>query len=196
MKDEIKGMLEESIGVKKKAVHNLLNEIEKAISIIVECYKKKKKILIIGNGGSAADAQHFAAEMMNRFKTDREPLPALSLSTDSSVLTSIGNDAGFSRLFEKQINALANEGDIVIAITTSDAATGEGHSSNIGNALLAARKKKCVIIGLCSEKSKKIAEIADLAIKVPSQNTPRIQESHITILHIIAELVEKEIFKN
>ena len=189
--------IKSNIETKKKILKDkgILAEIEKIADEIVKAFNNDKKVLLCGNGGSAADAQHIAGEMVNRFKIDRNPLPAISLVTDTSVLTSIANDSGYDYVFSKQIEALGKRGDIAIAITTSDIELKKGgHSANIAQALLAAKKKGMIRIGFLSEKSKEVLELVDLAIQVPSNDTPRIQESHILIAHIICEIVEKRIF--
>ncbi|MHC2995233.1 MAG: SIS domain-containing protein [Candidatus Atribacteria bacterium] len=199
MKKQIQELIKESIQTKETLLKdkNTLLGIEKAINLIVATIKNHKKIVIFGNGGSAADAQHFACELVNKFKMERSPLPAISLVTDTSILSSISNDVGYDYVFSKQIEALGEKGDIAIAITTSDVERKKGgHSANIANGLIVARKKGLIAIGLLSDKSKKVLEIVDLPIKVPSKNTPRIQEVHITIIHIICEMVEKLLFKD
>ncbi len=199
MRKEIKKLIEESIQTKQKLVKNknVFFKIEKVIDLIVKAFKNQKKILIFGNGGSAADAQHFAAELVNRFKIERNPLSAISLVTDTSILSSIANDSGYDCIFSKQIEALGKKGDIAIAITTSDIEMKKGgHSSNIANGLITAKKRGLITVGLVSEKSKEILKLLDLHIKIPSKNTPRIQEGHILIIHIICEITEKILFKN
>lgn len=197
MRQNIQNLIKESIQVKQALLEDeeILFSIEKAINLIINALKNQNKILIFGNGGSAADAQHFAAEMVNRFKIERKSLPAISLVTDTSILTSIANDIGYDQIFSKQIEALGTQGDIAIAITTSDVEE-RGHSANIANGLICARKKGLTTIGLLSSNSKKVLEMLDLSIKAPCENTPRIQEVHITIIHIICEIVEKLLFEN
>lgn len=188
----IEDIIKESIEVKKNLISQIKN-IEKATEAIYSCFYGRNKLLIFGNGGSAADAQHIAAEFVNKFKIDREPLPALALTTDSSILSSISNDAGFNYVFEKQIKALGNKGDIALVLTTSDISYEEhAHSSNLYFALKYAKQKEIKTIGLVSEKSKEILKYLDIAISIPSKNTPRIQEGHMLAYHIICELVEKE----
>jgi D-sedoheptulose 7-phosphate isomerase len=146
------------------------------------------KVLAFGNGGSAADAQHLAAELVNRFRLDRPPLAALALTTDSSVLTSIGNDFGFEQVFEKQLRALARRGDVVVGITTS------GRSPNVVRGLRAARELGCTCIGLTGEDPGVLSELCDAAFTVPSAETPRIQECHIAWVHAYCGLVERLLF--
>lgn len=197
MKEEIKSIIKESVSV-KHALHDLpevIDVIEHATKTIIEALQNGKKMLIFGNGGSAADAQHFAAEFINRFKIDRAPLPAISLVTDTSVLTSIANDFGYDYVFSKQIEALGESGDVAIAITTSDIELKQGgHSVNIANGLVSAKNKGLITVGLVSDKSQKILGLLDIAIKIPSKNTPRIQESHILVIHIISEIIEEVLY--
>jgi D-sedoheptulose 7-phosphate isomerase len=147
-----------------------------------------KKIMIMGNGGSAADAQHMAAEFVNRFKIERAPLPALSLCTDSSILTSIGNDYSFDQIFEKQVLALGLPGDLLIGISTS------GHSPNILLALKAAREKGITTAALTGNQGGKMIDWSDHVLIVPSSDTPAIQETHILAIHLICDLVDTFLF--
>ena len=190
MEKIVKDILNESIRVKKKIVDDpsLLSQINQISSIIIEAYRKKNKVILFGNGGSAADAQHIAGEFVNRLHLEREALPAIALTTDSSVLTSIANDYDYSRIFARQVEALAKEGDVVIGISTS------GSSSNVIEAVKTAKEKGAKTVGFTGNKGRKLAELVDFVISVPSDETPRIQESHITILHIICCLVERELF--
>lgn len=166
----------------------LINEsIVQAAKTCLCAYQKGHKILIAGNGGSAADAQHIAAEFVSRFEFDRPGLPALALTTDTSILTAIGNDYGFERLFSRQIEANGTPGDIFIGISTS------GNSPNILSALTSAKERGLITIGLAGAAGK-IQSACDICISVPSSHTPRIQESHILIGHIICAYVEKELF--
>lgn len=195
MKEFIINNLEESAKVKLESTKVLIEDIQKAVELIIECFKSGNKVLIFGNGGSAADAQHIAGEFINKFRIDRKPLPAISLVTDTSVLSSISNDSSYSHVFEKQINALGKKGDVVLAITTSDFSNEiNGHSSNIYFGLKAARELGLATIGLVSIKSKKILDYLDVSIKVPATDTPRIQETHLAVEHIICDLVEQKLF--
>ena len=186
----IKQILSESIKVKNKILDDpsLLDQIEKISSIIIEAYKRKKKVILFGNGGSAADAQHVAGELVNKLQLEREALAAIALTTDSSVLTSIANDYDYSRVFARQVEAWAKEGDVVIGISTS------GNSANVMEAVKVAKEKGAKTVGLTGRSGGKLAKLVDLAVRVPSDETPRIQESHITILHIICYLVERGLF--
>lgn len=159
-----------------------------AAQFIAEAFKKGNKLLIFGNGGSAADAQHLAAEFVNRLIIERPPLPALALTTDTSIMTSIGNDYDFSLVFSKQIKALGTEGDIILAISTS------GDSPNVLKALKVARDMGLKTIGLTGKGGGKMARMVDILLNVESDSTPRIQEVHITAGHIICELVDCILF--
>jgi D-sedoheptulose 7-phosphate isomerase len=147
-----------------------------------------RKLLVMGNGGSAADSQHFVAEIVGRFKMERRALPAVALSTDTSILTAIGNDYGFDAIFSRQVEALAAPGDCVIGISTS------GNSPNVLKALTAARERGCRTVGLLGRDGGSIKAVCDLALVVPTMNTPRVQEGHIAIIHIICDLMEKKLF--
>ncbi len=162
----------------------LVADIEKASKIIIETLINHKKILLCGNGGSAGDAQHIAAELTGRYKIERKGLAAIALTTDSSALTAIGNDYGFERIFDRQVEALANEGDLLIGISTS------GNSQNVINAFRIAREFKCNTIGLSGRAGGKFNSECDVNIIVPSDNTPRIQEMHILIGHTICQVID------
>lgn len=192
MEKIVKEILNESIRVKNKIVDDpsLLSQISKISSVIIEAYRKKNKVILFGNGGSAADAQHVAGELVNRLQMEREALPAIALTTDSSVLTSIANDYDYSRIFARQMEAFAREGDVAIGISTS------GSSPNVIEAVKVAKEKGAKTVGFTGTKGGKLAELVDFVIRVPSDETPRVQESHITILHIICCLVERELFEN
>lgn len=164
----------------------LSNEIVKAIDIIVKSIKNGNKIIIFGNGGSAADAQHIAAEFIGRYLKERKSLPALALTTDSSIITAIGNDYNFNQIFSRQAESLIKKGDVVIAISTS------GNSKNVLNGMKTGKKNGATIISLTGKNGKKMKSLSDLFLAVQSKSTPRIQESHRTIIHIICEFVEKE----
>ena len=190
MEKIVKDIFNESIRVKKKIVDDpsLLSQINQISALIVGSYRRKKKVILFGNGGSAADAQHIAGELVNRLYLEREALAAIALTTDSSVLTSIANDYDYSRIFARQVEALAKEGDVVIGISTS------GSSSNVIEAVKTAKEKRAKTVGFTGNQGGKLAELADFVISVPSGDTPRVQENHIIILHIICCLVERELF--
>lgn len=156
-----------------------------AVKKIISCYKKNKKFIIFGNGGSASDAQHFAAELVGRFKRERRALNAIALSTNTSVITALGNDYSFDIIFSRQIEAIAQKGDVVLGISTS------GNSENIIRGMKSAKKMGCVTIGLTGLSGGKMKHCVDYCICVPSEDTPRIQELHITIIHIICDLIEE-----
>lgn len=175
----------------KKAIYensNILNTIQKVSEKAVEVYRSGNKTLIAGNGGSAADAQHIAGEFVSRFYFDRPGLPSIALTTDTSILTAIGNDYGYENIFARQVQANGIKGDMFIGISTS------GNSKNIIEALNVCKLKGIFTVGLSGEKGGLIADLCDYCIKVPSDETPRIQESHILIGHIICAVVEQELF--
>lgn len=171
-------------------LHNLTNDVAIASKICIDCLKKGGKILICGNGGSAADAQHIAAELVGRFKETRKGLFAIALTTDSSILTSVGNDFGYTHVFERQVEALAKKGDVLIGMSTS------GKSSNVNNALKLALKLSCKTIGLSGKDGGDMSKICNINLIVPSNDTPRIQEMHIIIGHIICRLIDQEFSSN
>jgi len=188
-REKIIDMFEESIEVKKQIINSeLIDEIDMAAKVIINSYKNGGKVLICGNGGSAADSQHVAGELINKFRIDRKPLGAIALSTDTSVLTSIGNDFSFDDVFKKQVQGNGKEGDVLIGISTS------GNSKNVIAAIDMAKRIGMKTITLTGSSGGKLNGMADICLKVPSNDTPRIQESHITILHIICDLVEQELF--
>lgn len=184
----VKKMIQESIELKEK-VKDLAPEIEKAANLIVQTYKNNKKVLIAGNGGSAADSQHVAGELVGRFKQERKALPCIALTTDSSILTAWSNDYSFDTIFSRQIEALGQENDIFVAISTS------GNSKNLIEAIKEAKKQGLKTITLLGKDGGLMKDQGDINLIVPSNNTPRVQESHIMILHIICELVEKGVFQ-
>ncbi|MBI4752757.1 D-sedoheptulose 7-phosphate isomerase [Candidatus Desantisbacteria bacterium] len=177
--------IQESIEVKNNIP---IKDVSDAARLIINAYKQHKKVLICGNGGSAADAQHMAGELIGRFKMEREALGAIALTTDTSILTAIGNDYGFEDIFSRQIEALAEPDDVVIGISTS------GNSPNVLKGITLAKAKGAMIIGLTGKDGGKLRDLVDVCIAVPSSNTPRIQEGHITIIHIICLLVEQSLF--
>lgn len=182
------GLIEKGIVQHLEVFQNLLqnetSSIENCGNLIVKAIKNGKKILLCGNGGSAGDAQHIATELVGRYEKDRKAIAAIALTTDTSALTAIGNDYGFERIFSRQIEAIANEGDILIGISTS------GKSPNVLAAVMSARKIGCQTIGLTGIKGKKLASLCDESVLVPSDRTSRIQEAHIMIGHLWCEMVE------
>jgi len=189
VKTKINDILSES----SKTINDMIDKCSKPINetakILSQCILNNGKILICGNGGSAADSQHFAAEIVGRFYFNRQALPAIALTTDSSILTAIANDFGYERVFARQVEALATSLDVVIGITTS------GNSKNIIEALIAAKNNKSQTIAMTGANEGLIHKYADLSIKIPSSNTPRIQEGHITAIHILCELIEENCCK-
>jgi len=185
---DIYGFLQETITAMKLLAEKEMPSIEKLADAIRETYVNRKKILVFGNGGSASDAQHFVGELVGRFKRERAGLPAISLNSDTTILTAISNDYGYPSVFERQVEALASPGDLVIGITTS------GNSENVVRAIAKAKEMCIRTACLTGGSGGKVAVLADLAIKVPSDNTPRIQECHTAIIHVVCELLEKELY--
>lgn len=179
----------ESARLQEIISQSLVAEIDQFAMTIVEGLKNGNKLLIMGNGGSAADAQHMAGELVGRFKGERAPLAAIALTTDTSVITCLGNDYGFDKVFLRQIEALAQPGDAVLAITTS------GQSENIVQGIIMAKKKGALTLGLLGKDGGKVKELLDKAIVVPSNNTQRIQEAHLVIEHILCELIDRRFSK-
>jgi D-sedoheptulose 7-phosphate isomerase len=190
MNERIKEVFLQSIAVKNLILENevILGEIKKSVDIIVDAFSNNHRLLFCGNGGSAADAQHLAAEFSGRFYYDRPPLDAEALHVNTSYLTAVGNDYSFDEIYARLVKAKGAKGDVLVALSTS------GNSPNILNALQTAHENGLLTIGLTGESGGKMAGLCDLSIKVPSKDTPRIQEAHITIGHIICELVEAKIF--
>ena len=191
MKHTIQNIIAESVSVKQKLMADkaAMSQIEQVANKMIESYRAGGKTLFAGNGGSAADAQHLAAELVNRFTFDHDGIPALALTTDSSVVTSISNDYNFNVLFSRQVKALGNAGDVFIGISTS------GNSTNILQAFDVCREKKIFTVGLTGGTGGKMAGKCDVCIRVPSTVTARIQEAHILIGHILCGLVEDSLFK-
>ncbi len=189
MRKIIQNLVDESIAVKKKFVESNLDLIIKGAQKLAQCVDSGHKILIFGNGGSAADSQHIAAEFVNRFKMERQPLAALALTTDTSVITSIGNDYHFDEIFTKQVMALGQKGDIVWGISTS------GNSKNVLNGIKTAKEMGIYTLGMAG-KGGALVESCDMIYSVVSDTTARIQETHITVSHILCELVEKILFED
>ncbi len=190
MKSYIKDQIKKSFETKQALYENetVLTAIEQVAKKCVELYRSDKKTILAGNGGSAADAQHIAAELVGRYGFDRPSIPSLALTTDTSNLTAIGNDYGYDYVFSRQIEGMGQDGDIFIGISTS------GNSKNIINAFESAKKKGILCVALVGRDGGEMAKMADIAIVIPSNSTPRIQESHILVGHIICDIIEKEIF--
>jgi D-sedoheptulose 7-phosphate isomerase len=183
----VKDFLYASAELKKTVADTLSGDILEAANRIKSRLKKGGKLILMGNGGSAADSQHIAAELVGRFKKERRAIPAIALTVDTSSLTALGNDYGFDTIFERQVEAHARENDAVVGISTS------GNSENVVRALKKANALGAVTIGLVGNNGGKIKEVANLSIIVPSNDTARIQEVHITIGHIICELIEEDL---
>jgi len=180
----------ETASEKVLKLKNQASSINLAVSQIVASCKSNNKIIFCGNGGSASDAQHLAAELIGRYKEDRPPLPAIAITTDTSAITAIGNDYGFENIFSRQISGIGNSGDTLVAISTS------GNSKNIIKAIEEAKKRKITVIGLTGINNSELSNLSDICIHAQSDQTNYIQEAHITIGHLICGLVEKEIFHN
>jgi len=188
MKVLIERLLKESVAVKQDLIRYQIEHIGKVVEVTLKALKRGNQILLCGNGGSAADAQHLAAEFVNRFLFDRPALAAIALTTDTSILTAIGNDSDFSQVFARQLEALGRAGDVLYAISTS------GNSANVIKAVEAAHKRGIETVAFTGGDGGGLAPICDLALIIPSRSTPRIQEAHMTLGHIICQIVEEELF--
>jgi D-sedoheptulose 7-phosphate isomerase len=186
--NRVSAIVADSIDVKRRFFDAHAADVQRAAQIISDSFQAKGKLLLFGNGGSAADAQHIAGEMVNKFLQDRRALPAIALTTDGGVLTCIGNDTGFENIFARQIEALGTKGDVCLAISTS------GKSPNISVACEQARKQGITVIGLLGRDGGSVAALCELALIVSSDDTQRIQETHNLIGHILCELVESQLF--
>jgi D-sedoheptulose 7-phosphate isomerase len=187
---QVRKSIEASLAAKQRLLENpeLLETVSRVTEVLIQAFRAGNKVLLFGNGGSAADAQHIAAEFVGRFAFDRPALPALALSVNTSCLTAIGNDYGFELVFSRQLEALARRGDVAIGISTS------GQSPNVLRAMTTAKRMGLHTVGLTGSKGSKLADAVEHCICVPAAETPRIQECHILIAHIISELVERELF--
>ena len=185
----IQDQLAESAETKKKMFEACSGDIIKAVDAIIHCYNNNGKVLLCGNGGSAADSQHIATELVIRMiNPNRRSLAAIALTTDSSMITAGGNDIGFDNIFARQVEGLGNAGDVLIAISTS------GKSENVNRAITEAKKKKITVIGFLGKGGGPSKELCDIPIIIPSNDTQRIQEGHITVAHILCGIVENEMF--
>ena len=184
--------INQSIEVKKQITHTpeLIDTIGKVVETMISAFKNGNKVLFCGNGGSAADAQHLAAELSGRFYFNRSPLPAEACHVNSSYITAVANDFGYKTIFSRYIEAVGKKGDIIIGLSTS------GNSENIVEAFKAAKNLELTCIGFTGAKGGQMKTLSDFLVNIPSEDTPRIQESHITIGHIICEMVEKTLFNN
>jgi len=188
---DIKGAIEDSIATKKKVIESNLIDIQSSVKLIIRTAKENKSIFWCGNGGSAADSQHMAAELMGGLRShDRRPIKSIALTTDSSFITAWSNDTSYDEIFSRQLDALGESGDLIVGISTS------GNSKNVIEALMLAKKKNIKSIVLTGKSGGRIAKMGDCVIKVPSDDTQRIQEAHLLIEHILCESVEKALMES
>ena len=185
----IENQLRASAELKRKMADTVVDSMLQAIETVIHALQSGGKVLLFGNGGSAADSQHIAAELVGRFKKDRKGMPAIALTTDTSILTSVANDFGYEEIFRRQVEALGEQGDVLIGISTS------GRSKNVVLAIQKAREMGIVTIALIGEAMGPVSDAADITVSIPSTDTPRIQEGHITFGHILCDLVERAITK-
>ncbi len=186
--NDIETQLQESIDTKRALLSANLDVVRKIADALVGAFKNNRRVYLMGNGGSAADAQHIAGELIGRFKINRRPLPAIAITTDTSVITALANDFGYDTCFSRQIEALAASGDVVLAFSTS------GNSKGILDAVKIAKNIGATTIGFTGKDGGLLKDAVDICLRVPSNNTPRIQECHITVGHIVCFIVEKELF--
>jgi D-sedoheptulose 7-phosphate isomerase len=184
----IRDAIQESIEVKTKLLRQHVAVIAHLSETLISALQAGKKLVLFGNGGSAADAQHVAAELVNRFQIDRDALAAIALTTDTSILTSAANDFAFDQIFSRQVRALVQEGDVVVGISTS------GSSANVVNGVIAAKNKEAITAGFVGHSGGELKDLVDICCHVPSNSTARIQEAQITIWHAVVEVVERELF--
>lgn len=186
----IEEIIQSSINTKQSILENkdLLDAVRKSVDVITECFKRDGQVLFCGNGGSAADAQHLAAEFSGRFYFDRTPLNAEALHVNTSYITAVGNDYSFDEIYSRIVKAKGRKGDILVALSTS------GNSKNVIRAIETAKEQGMIVIGLTGETGGQMKDLCDILLNVPSKDTPRIQESHILLGHIICEMVEKNLF--
>ena len=192
MSDLVKKILQESCAIKQKVMEDdqLLSLIHEVMEASINALRNGNKLLFAGNGGSASDAQHIAAELVGRYEQDRAGLPALALTTNSSQITAIANDYGYDQLFQRQVQALANKGDIFFGLSTS------GNSKNVINAIQQCKQQEVITVGMTGRSGGQMATLCDYCINVPADNTARIQEVHITIGHIICSGIERALFSD
>jgi D-sedoheptulose 7-phosphate isomerase len=190
--EKIKKIIQASINVKESILNNdrLLLAVNDAVNVIVNAFEKGNKVLFCGNGGSASDAQHLAAEFSGRFYTDRDALPAEALHCNTSYITAVANDYSYDVIYSRLIKGIGKPGDVLVGLSTS------GNSKNIVNAFEMAKEKQMLTIGFTGETGGKMKKLSDVLINIPSEDTPRIQESHITLGHIICQLVEEIYFRD
>ncbi len=190
MKKKILKAFEDSAAVKDKFIKENIDAVIKVSNIVADTFNSGGKLLIFGNGGSSTDASHIAAEFVGRFKMERPALPAIALNTDMAILTAVANDYGFTDIFVRQLKAHAQEGDVVIGISTS------GNSPNVVKAIEAAKSRGLKTIVFTGEKGSQLDSVADHVLAVPSSDTPRIQETHITLGHVLCQMVEEILFES
>ena len=187
MLERIKDILLESIQVKEEILRNQIVQIREIAQLMIDCLKKDGKVIVFGNGGSASDSQHIAAELVGRFKKDRSALAGIALTTNTSILTSLANDYGYDVVFSRQVEALGKKNDVVLGISTS------GKAKNVALGIKQAKKMGIKTVALSGGDGGEIVKLADVSLVVPSKITARIQEAHITIAHIICEMIEQEL---
>ncbi|MCK9430573.1 MAG: D-sedoheptulose 7-phosphate isomerase [Candidatus Omnitrophica bacterium] len=187
MRERIKDILLESIQVKEEILRNQIDSIFEISHLMIDCLKKDGKVIVFGNGGSASDSQHIAAELVGRFKKDRSALAGIALTTNTSILTSLANDYGYDVVFSRQVEALGKKNDVVLGISTS------GKAKNVALGIKQAKKMGIKTVALSGGDGGEIVKLADVSLLVPSKITARIQEAHITIAHIICEMIEQEL---
>jgi len=187
MRERIKDILLESIQVKEEILRNQIESIAQIAELMIDCLKKDGKVIVFGNGGSASDSQHIAAELVGRFKKDRSALAGVALTTNTSIITSIANDYGYDVVFSRQVEALGKKNDVVLGISTS------GKAKNVALGIKQAKKMGIKTVALSGGDGGEIVKLADVSLVVPSKITARIQEAHITIAHIICEMIEQEL---
>ena len=187
MRERIKDILLESIQVKEEILRNQIDQIAQIAQLMIDCLKKDGKVIVFGNGGSASDSQHIAAELVGRFKKDRSALAGIALTTNTSILTSLANDYGYDVVFSRQVEALGKKNDVVLGISTS------GKAKNVALGIKQAKKMGIKTVALSGGDGGDIVKLADVSLVVPSKITARIQEAHITIAHIICEIIEQEL---
>jgi D-sedoheptulose 7-phosphate isomerase len=187
MHERIKDILLESIQVKEEILRKQIGQIAEIAQLMIDCLKKDGKVIVFGNGGSASDSQHIAAELVGRFKKDRSALAGIALTTNTAILTSLANDYGYDVVFSRQVEALGKKNDVVLGISTS------GKAKNVALGIKQAKKMGIKTVALSGGDGGDIVKLADLSLVVPSKITARIQEAHITIAHIICEMIEQEL---
>ena len=187
MRERIKDILLESIQVKEEILRNQIGQIAEIAQLMIDCLKKDGKVIVFGNGGSASDSQHIAAELVGRFKKDRSALAGIALTTNTAILTSLANDYGYDVVFSRQVEALGKKNDVVLGISTS------GKAKNVALGIKQAKKMGIKTVALSGGDGGEIVKLADVSLVVPSKITARIQEAHITIAHIICEMIEQEL---